>query len=184
MPSDSTLPLQNSPLHLRKPSRGFTTLEMVVVIAIGIITAAMAVPMIQSTMQSFRLGSAVSAVSGAIESTRYRAIYDGCPYQLAFTKAAIYDGCPYQLAFTKANNTYQVSTEATGGACAAAFTKVGNPIPFGSPQVALSQDVTFQFSPGGSVQVIAGAQTFNLSYIGSTSQKSITVSRYGSVKVQ
>ncbi len=169
MPSDSTLPLQNSPLHLRKPSRGFTTLEMVVVIAIGIITAAMAVPMIQSTMQSFRLGSAVSAVSGAIESTRYRAIYDGCPYQLAFTKA---------------NNTYQVSTEATGGACAAAFTKVGNPIPFGSPQVALSQDVTFQFSPGGSVQVIAGAQSFNLSYIGSTSQKSITVSRYGSVKVQ
>src|SRR5581483_9309326 len=166
MPSDSTLPVQNSPLHLRKPSRGFTTLEMVVVIAIGIITAAMAVPMIQSTMQSFRLGS---AVSGAIESTRYRAIYDGCPYQLAFTKA---------------NNTYQVSTEATGGACAAAFTKVGNPIPFGSPQVALSQDVTFQFSPGGSVQVIAGAQSFNLSYSGSTSQKSITVSRYGSVKVQ
>lgn len=154
----------------RKAFRGFTTLEMVMVVAVGVVMTAMAVPLVQSSLRIFRLGSAVSSVTGAIQSTRYRAIFDGCPYQLSFDKA---------------NNTYQISSTVTGGACAAGFTNVGGAVPFGSTgQVALSQNFTFQFSPGGSVQTIVGAPTFTLTYVGTPNLKTVTVTKYGSITVQ
>lgn len=150
--------------------RGFSVLELVVVMAIAFVMSAMAVPVIQSSLSAFRLRSAVASVTGAIQSTRYRAIFDGCPYQIAFSKAA---------------NTYQVSNTVTGAGCSAAFTNVGGPIPFASTsQVALSQDVTLQFSPGGSIQVIVGSLAFNLNAQGSSNYKAITVTKYGSIKVQ
>src|SRR6267378_4282465 len=139
-------------------SRGFSVLELVVVMAVALVMSAMAVPVIQSSLSSFRLRGAVASVTGAIQSTRYRAIFDGC--------------------------TYQISNTVTGGNCAPTFTKVGGPIPFATSQVVLSQDVTLQFSPGGSIQVIAGSLAFNLNAADSSNYKAITVTKYGSIKVQ
>ena len=151
-------------------SRGFTLLELVGVLAVALVMSSMAAPVIQSSLSSFRLRSAVASVTGAIQSTRYRAIFDGCPYQITLDKSA---------------NTYQVSSTVTGAGCAAAFTAVGGPIPFGSlSQVALNQNVTLQFSPGGSIQVITGSLAFNINAMGSSNQKAITVTKYGSIKVQ
>ncbi len=167
------LPRQVLPFALSRGSsrsRGFSVLELVGVIAVALVMSAMAAPVIQSSLSTFRLRSAVASVTGAIQSTRYRAIFDGCPYQIAFSKAA---------------NTYQVSSTVTGAGCAAAFTNVGGPVPFAcTSQVALNQDVTLQFSPGGSLQVIAGSLAFNLNSQGSSNYKAITVSKYGSIKVQ
>lgn len=157
------------PRHLRA-SRGFTLLEVVVVLAVALVMSAMAAPVVQSSISAFRLRSSVASMTGAIQSTRYRAIFDGCPYQIAFSKAT---------------NTYQVSNTVTGAGCAAAFTNVGGPIPFGSTsQVALNQDVKLQFSPGGSIQVITGSLAFNLNAQTSSNYKAITVTKYGSIKVQ
>jgi Tfp pilus assembly protein FimT len=158
-----------SPRQVRR-SRGFSLLELVGVLAVALVMSAMAVPVIQSSLSSFRLRGAVASVTGAIQSTRYRAIFDGCPYQIAFSKAS---------------NTYQVSNTVTGAACAATFTNVGGPIPFATPsQVTLSQDVTLQFSPGGSIQVITGSLSFNLTATGSSNQRAIQVTKYGSITVQ
>ena len=151
-------------------SRGFSLLELVGVIAVVLVMSAFAAPVIQSSVSSFRLRAAAATVTGAIQSTRYRAIFDGCPYQIAFSKAT---------------GAYQVASTVTGANCAAAFTNVGGPVPFASTsQVVLSQDETLQFSPGGSVQTIAGSLSFNLNAQGSSNQKAITVSKYGSIKVQ
>jgi Tfp pilus assembly protein FimT len=158
------------PLPRRKLTRGYSTVELVFVIAVGMIVTAMALPIVKSSLQSFRVQSAVSSMSGAISSTRYHAIVDGCPYAVSFKKAT---------------NTYQVSSTVTGGACSATFTNIGSAVPFGNTsQIALSQDVAFQFSPGGSVQVTTGAATFNLSHLGTPITKTIQVSTYGSVTVQ
>ena len=157
-------------LSPRKLSRGYSTLELVTVIAVGMIMAAIALPIVKSSLQSFRVQSAVSSISGAISSTRYHAIVDGCPYAVSLRKAT---------------NTYQVSSTVTGGACSATFTNIGSAVPFGNTaQIALSQDVAFQFSPGGSVLVTGGAATFNLSHLGTPITKTIQVSTYGSVTVQ
>lgn len=154
----------------QKTARGFTTLELVMVMVVGLILAAIAVPLIQSSLRSFRLSAAVNSITGAIQSTRYRAILDGCRYAVNFNKD---------------DNTYQISSAVTGGACAPVLTNVGPAVPFGRlSDIALSQNVAFQFSPGGSVQVLTGAQTFNLSYVGeSEDEKIITVTKYGSISV-
>jgi Tfp pilus assembly protein FimT len=153
-----------------RASRGFTVLELVAVLGIALVMSAMAAPVVQSSISSFRLRSSVASMTGAIQATRYRAIFDGCPYQIAFSKAT---------------NTYQVSNTVTGAACAAAFTAVGGPVPFAdTSQVALNQDVTLQFSPGGSIQVITGSLAFNLNSQNTSNYKAITVTKYGSIKVQ
>ncbi|HET9804547.1 MAG TPA: prepilin-type N-terminal cleavage/methylation domain-containing protein [Candidatus Acidoferrum sp.] len=168
-------PATRPPGQLRSPratrsNRGFSLIEMVMVVAVGLVLAAISVPVIQSVTRTMRLNAAVSAVTGAMQSTRYRAIYDGCPYTISFFKDS---------------DTYQLASEVTGGACAAAFTNVGTAIPFSrTSYVTLDQNLTFQFSPGGSVTVTTGASTFNLSYVGySTTTKQVQVTKYGSITV-
>jgi Tfp pilus assembly protein FimT len=136
-------------------------------LSVGLILAAMAVPAVRSSVQYFRLRSSVSSITGAIQSTRYRAIFDGCPYNITLKSSA---------------DTYQIATEAvSGGSCAATFSNVGTAIPFGSTAVVLNQDTTLQFKPSGFVQATAGATTFTLTY-GSTT-KTVTVSNYGNINV-
>src|SRR6202047_1343761 len=111
-------------------ARGFTMLELAVTMAVGMILAAFAVPLIQSTLNFLNVRSAASSVSGAIQSTRFQAIFHGCPYALAFDKGAM---------------TYQVSSQVAGPTgCAAAFTNVGSAIPIANASsVTLNQNVTF-----------------------------------------
>ncbi len=164
-------------LHVRSPLRhprqsglGFSLIELVTVMAIGMVATAMAVPLILSSLQYYQLQSAVTSVTGTIQSTRYRAIFDGCPYQVAFSKAT---------------GTYQILSEVTGAGCATSFTNTGGSVYFAKPsKILLNQDTTLQFSPGGTVQVVTGSLNFNLSYVGSSMARNVTVTKYGSVKVQ
>lgn len=151
----------------RNTTAGFSLLELTMTLAVGIVLAALAIPAVRSSVQYFRVRSAVSSVTGAVQSTRYRAIFDGCPYSLSFSKTA---------------NTFQVASEAvTSSSCAATFTNVGTAVPFGSTAVTLNQNVTLQFKPSGYVQATTGTTTFTLTY-GST-QKTVSVSSYGNVNV-
>jgi prepilin-type N-terminal cleavage/methylation domain-containing protein len=147
---------------------GFSLLELTTALAVGVILAAMAVPAVSSSVQYFRVRAAVSSVTGAIQSTRYRAIFDGCPYNITFSSTA---------------NTFQVASETAvaGSSCATSFSNVGGAVPFGSTAVALNQNLTLQFKPSGYVQATTGATTFTLTY-GSTS-KTVTVSNYGNINV-
>jgi prepilin-type N-terminal cleavage/methylation domain-containing protein len=64
---------------------GFTILELLVVLAIGIILTAATVPLLSSTMSRMRLNSAVASISTAISKTRYRSIRNSDIYTLAIT---------------------------------------------------------------------------------------------------
>jgi Tfp pilus assembly protein FimT len=148
-------------------SGGFTTVELLVALGIGVIMTAVAVPTVLNTIQSYTLRSAVASFTGAIQATRYQAIFHGCPYQVAFNKAA---------------RTYQVSGQIVGAnGCAGAFTNVGTALPISSSNITLDNNVTLQFRPGGSMVVVAGAPTMVLSYGGRA--ETITVSTYGNINV-
>ena len=123
----------------RSSSLGFTLLELVLVVAISLTLAGFAIPSIISTQRAFALKSAVSAVNGAIQSTRYQAIFHGCQYAITFT-AATY------------NFTVSSAAPAAGGtACLAAPVAVGAAVPLPGTRITLNGNSTFTFSPSGTV---------------------------------
>jgi Tfp pilus assembly protein FimT len=158
----------------RASSRGFSTIELVIVVAIGLTMAGMVIPVIQSSVRYFALRSAVSSLTGAIQSTRYQAIFHGCKYQIAFT-AATY--------------SYQVSAELPLPAttvCSGAYANVGNPIPLAGAnnQVSLNADVTLVFSPGGTVTATKGTLGgITLTQANRATPETIQVSTYGKILV-
>ncbi len=154
-----------------RTARGFSLLELVVVVAIAMIVSAMAVPAIQRQLQLYSLRSAVSAVTGAIQSTRYQAIYHGCQYQLAINAAT---------------NTYTIANmnpAAAGGLCQAGFGPASAAIPIPGRGVTVTASVTIVFHPSGQVQATVGSMNpIQLNYAGFLPEL-ITVSNYGGINV-
>jgi prepilin-type N-terminal cleavage/methylation domain-containing protein len=156
--------------------RGYTMIELLVVMVIAATMSAVAVPMIWNALKSMHLSSAVQSVTGAISSTRYQALRYGYPFQLTLNTTPL---------------TYQVSSEPTTAAGAAtSFTNVGNAVSIsGTSGVTLNANTTIQFNPSGTAQLITGGtgfsldgQTFTIAYAGRTS--TVTVSSVGYVTTQ
>ena len=154
-------------MRRRAPSSkqfGFTLLELTLSLAVAVILTSVAVPVVSRVMLSYRMRSSVAAVTGAINATRYRAIYQGYPSAVTFSKT---DG------------TYQLSSKAPG---ASSFSNVGSAVPFQAAGMSLDQDNTLTFSPSGLVTSSVGSPiTLKLSYQNKTD--TITVSTYGNVSV-
>jgi len=156
-----------SPLHavpMRVRASGFTLLELAMVVAIGMIATTISVPMTKTALKAYHLNAAVSAVTGAIQSTRYQAISHGYHYNITFNPAS---------------QSYQVGSKVPP---AAAFSNVGTAIPW-SPtgDVTMSPSTTIEFFPGGTVTATTGSMSFPVS--NGTTTKTITVSGVGNVSV-
>ncbi len=150
-----------------RPARltaGFTMIEMMFVILLALVMAAMAIPATRSAMATMDLNAAVDSVEGAIQATRYQAIMHGYPYQVAFNNTT---------------NTFQVLSEVPP---ATTFSNVDGAVPISGDPVTLSASPTYQFKANGSVSAVTGTMSFSVSYKGAT--KTLTVSNYGSIKVQ
>jgi len=77
----------------RLAAAGFTMIEMCVVVTITMVIIGFAVPTVQQTVFRYRLGAAVSSVTGAIRATRYQSLMKGYRYRLAISP----DDRNYQL---------------------------------------------------------------------------------------
>ncbi len=130
---------------------------------VGIIQTAMAIPQVRSGLYTYRLKGAAASSIWAIQSTRYQALMEGYPYQVAFSQA---------------NQTYQVQNLPPGSA---SYANVGTPVPLSGNPVTLNQDTTLQFKPNGSVTATVGTLSFVIAYQGKTA--TLTVSNYGNVSV-
>ncbi|HET7100236.1 MAG TPA: prepilin-type N-terminal cleavage/methylation domain-containing protein, partial [Terriglobia bacterium] len=96
----------------RIDNEGFTLIEIMMTLVIAGVLTAVALPMFQNASKSYRLSSAVLAVTGAIQTTRYQAIMHGCPYTLSIDPTS---------------RTYQVQSEPPG---ASSFSNVGTAVPW------------------------------------------------------
>lgn len=146
---------------------GFSLLEILVVVTIGTIMTIIAVPMSINITHGYQLSAAVSAATGAIQSTRYQAIMHGYPYQITFTPST---------------NSYQVLNEVPP---ASSFSNVLTAVPISGPDaVTISRSITLQFYANGTVTEIptTGNMTFSITnaYGGSNT---LTVSSVGNVAV-
>jgi len=139
--SDQRRAARRRPPQQRRGSQGFTLLELVMVVTIGLILGAMTIPAIMSTVNYFKFRSAVSSVTGALQTARYQAIFQCCPSQVVFNAATF---------------TYQISGQTAAVApalgCTPGFVPVtATPIPIGNKQVTLAATTTLTFSPGGAI---------------------------------
>jgi prepilin-type N-terminal cleavage/methylation domain-containing protein len=152
--------------HRQKtPSAGFTLVEIVITVAILTLLSVIAIPTIQSVLSYYRLRSAVTYLTGTIQSTRYQAISKGYAYMIVLDKAT---------------ETLQVQSDPTR---TSAFANVGNAVPLagsGIP-VVLGQDTALMLRPSGIIQPVAGSMTMTLTLSGRT--ETITVASYGNIKV-
>ena len=156
-------------------SKGFTLIELVLVVAITLVIVAMAIPMVSNVTSYFKMRGAVQSVTGAVQSTRYQAIFNGCPYQIVLTAASssyqVQNSCPSGTPFAN----YCTSGVA---ACPVPLSGSGTPI-------TLDKDVTLTFSPGGKVTSATfpgGGITMTITYPGKTPEV-IQVSSYGNIHV-
>lgn len=135
---------------------------------IVVVMTAIAVPVVMSSLNAYKLSSAVSSVTGAVQTTRYRAIQTGYPFQIVFTTAT---------------SRYQILSDPTD---TGAFANVGNPVVFSAVPNMLNQNTTLTLRPGGAVQspqALANGNTpMTLTYSNAIPEL-ITVSAYGRINV-
>ena len=157
-------PDKKQTVHPFVSARGFSMIELMLVLGIILIVSAMAFPVVRSSMANYQLHASASSVTTAIQSARYQAISQGYPFQILFDKNA---------------GTYQFKSDQDGDGV---FDNVQGPIPFGNISNTLGANATLQFSPGGSVKPIPPG-TITLVVTGSGRTGTITVSNYGNVNV-
>src|SRR5580692_7685129 len=87
----------------RRLGAGFTMVELTMVLLIAGITAAIALPVVQTTVDKYQLKGAVSSATWAIQSTRFQALMLGYPYQVTFSGGT-----------GGVNPSYQIANKATG----------------------------------------------------------------------
>ena len=154
-------------IWLRRKSKGFSLLEMLITVTIVSTLATIGTPQLMNAMKGYRLASAVAAATGAIQSTHYLAIMHGYPYQLTFDASS---------------GTYQVASEPPG---ATGFVPVppGTPTPIAaSNEETINQTTVMQFNSNGTMTPgLAGNAVFTITNGVTTEQ--ITVSGVGYVSV-
>lgn len=118
--------------------QGFSIIEILMVLLVGTIIAAMAIPTYQTMRSEMGMNSMASAIAGAISQTRYAAIMKSQIYTLAIATPA---------------NTYVVTNVSTGVA--------NSSVPLPSSLILLnggtSATYTFTLCPNGTVYGAGGA---------------------------
>ncbi len=161
---DQDFPIsRQSEAAFRRKSRGYTMIEIVMAMVVGLVLTAMAIPQIKSGVYNYRLNSSVAMSKWAIQSTRFEALAKGYPYQVVFTASSY---------------SYQIQDLPTG---ATSYQNVGSVVPISSWPMTFSQNTTINFLPNGLVSATVGSNVFTIAYQGITA--TITVSNYGNVTV-
>jgi len=122
---------------MRNDLRGFSIVELLIVMVVVGILAAMAIPRFQSAMTGMQLNSTVDAIAGVVSQTRYASIMNSQIYTLAITAPA---------------NTYVVTNVSTGVANTA--------VPLPSTAILINNGTaatyTFTMCPNGTVSGAGG----------------------------
>lgn len=161
--------------------RGFTMLELLIVVAVIIITTVIAIPLITNIQGTLRIRGAATAVTATIQATRYQAILQGCNTAVVFDAGAR-TAQPQTSQALPGTTTCAPMTSLCNGQRSA--TPCPRPLSGSGANVALDASQTLTFTPGGRVLVGAAACpcTMVLTYRGRTAN--ISVSSFGSTNAK
>ena len=147
-----------------RPSAGFTLLEMMLVLALGMVVAAIALPNLLTMNRTYRLSTASAAVVSKVHQARTNALKRNRPTWV------LVDG---------ANGTVQVQTAAAGGGVTdiTAPDYLPNGVAFGTG----AAQATLTFDAMG--RPLNPPQSIQLSIAGSGLTRTVTVESTGRVTV-
>jgi prepilin-type N-terminal cleavage/methylation domain-containing protein len=143
---------------------GFTLIELVIAIAIGIVLTAISIPVFSTAMAGMRINSAVTDVSAALSNARYHAIKDDVTYTFVLKVPA---------------NTYVLTNTSTGSAT--------SPLPLPSYVLingGTNATYTYNLCPNGMVYGTGGcpgAAPTALSFTYQGRQINVVISEVGNV---
>jgi prepilin-type N-terminal cleavage/methylation domain-containing protein len=154
--------LDQAKRRLHRRQAGFSMIEIMMAMLIGLILTAAALPSVRSGVNTYRLNSAVAMAKWGLQSTRFQALEKGYWYQLVVTAAT---------------NSYKTQYSTDKGTT---WTDVaGSTTPLSAWPMTISADTTIRFQPNGYVSAPVGGYSFTISYQAATA--TITVSNYGNV---
>jgi type IV fimbrial biogenesis protein FimT len=153
-----------APIRRNSRHSGFTLIELVITISIGLVLTALSIPVFSTAMAGMRMNSAVSGFSGALSSARYHAIKDDVVYTFVLTVPA---------------NTYVLTNTSTGTA--------SSPLPLPSYvliNTGTAATYTYNLCPNGMVYGAGGcpgAAPTALSFTYQGRQVNVAISEVGNV---
>ena len=159
----------------RGKEKGFSLLEITIVVAIMMVTIAFAFPAVQNSMRNYRLGGAVTNVTRMIQMTRYAAIRQGtnaCTLSVGGNTLGVDANCSATV--DAGDTTFIVLPDGV------TLTNVG-PAPAGMPfpaaPVPVAAPFAITFTPRGTKTVPPATSIFYLTGYGMT--YAVTVSSAG-----
>jgi len=175
-PRDSAIRNDEKGHMKRGATRGFSLIEMMVVVTLILIVSSIAMMGIQPALQASRVNSAYNTTIAAIRQTRDYAVAQRQVYTVTFNNAV----APNTITITQAGNgnvvtTYQLPTDVSFEIIAGMPT-AGNAVPdgFGAGNVAIDFDQNIPagvknviyFQPDGTAQDVSGNLNNGVLYIG------------------
>ena len=85
-----------------------------------------------------------TSLAGVIQSTRYKAIATGCPYEVVITASTL----SYQIL------TEPVVISATAPVCGTTYSNVGNTVTFANSDVVINANQTLVLNPSGTISAV------------------------------
>jgi prepilin-type N-terminal cleavage/methylation domain-containing protein len=80
--SDSVLPVEPRPAPRRRTDRGFSLVELLIVVMVAAIISAIAIPQVLAALKAYRLHGNASAISAQLNVARFRATSQYSPYRM------------------------------------------------------------------------------------------------------
>lgn len=109
--------MKSQPKNGSRDARGFSLIELMIVLVISLVAAAFALPNITSAISNMRLRSSVSGIAGILQETRILSVKSNkfnVARNTTYTGANMfYTDLDFNNAFTPANTTTQVAGEPT-----------------------------------------------------------------------
>ncbi len=180
MLASNFLPEHRQMASRREAEKGFSLLEVTIVVAILMVTLAFSIPAIQTSVRSYRLGGAVSNVNRMIQMARYVAIRQGtnaCTFSdifLGATTLRVDANCNVAVDPNEANTAFIVLPVGV------TLTNVGPApagMPFPAPPVPVTAPFAVTFTPRGTKTAPTTTEIIYMTGFGMT--YAVTVSSAG-----
>ena len=150
------LPAEFFPRETPGREKGFSLVEALIVVSIGLVLTALAIPMVRRAVQSYTLNSAATNMARMVELARYAAISQGGNVCTVFASNQFGLDANCDGLFANSDVRMVVPAGVSLGSSGPSTTGMSFPIP---PEGVSCSDYSIKFNARGSKSIVCGTAT-------------------------